>query len=65
MRVVQFVTINVQNIRKLFSTFGPGLTLRQNKHVFMASRGKGAPQKLQGNLFYQPYIRLKNTPKYK
>jgi hypothetical protein len=23
----------------------PGLTLRQNKHVLMASRGKGAPQK--------------------
>ena len=42
-----------------------GLTHRQNKHVLRASRGKGGTTKFrsQGNLFYQPDIRLKNTPK--
>jgi hypothetical protein len=40
----------------------PELTLRQNKHVLRASRG---PTKIcqQGNLFNQPGIRLKSTPK--
>jgi hypothetical protein len=47
--------------------FRPGLTLRQNNHVIRASRGKGAPQKsgLMAIYFYQPDIRLKNTPKIK
>ena len=42
-----------------------GLTLRQNKHVFRASRGKGGTTKIgpQGSLFYQPDIRLNNIPK--
>ena len=42
-----------------------GLTLRQNKHVLRASRGKGGTTKFrpQGNSFYQPDIRPKNTPK--
>ena len=40
----------------------PGLTLRQNKHVLRTSRGT-TKIRPQGNLFYQPDIRLKNTPK--
>jgi hypothetical protein len=30
----------------------PGLTLRQNKHVLRASRGKGTPQKSDHNAIY-------------
>ena len=42
-----------------------GLTLRQRKHVFRASRGKESTTQIgpQGSLFYQPNIRLNNTPK--
>jgi hypothetical protein len=43
-----------------------GLTLRQHKHVLMASRDKGAQQKSGHKAgFYQPDIWLKNTPKIK
>ena len=37
----------------------PGLTLRRNKHV----QGSTTKIRPQGNLFYQPDIRLNNTPK--
>jgi hypothetical protein len=41
-----------------------GLILGQNKHLLRASRGKWGITKIpqQGKLFYQPDIRLKNTP---
>jgi len=55
-----------KNLRKMtLSEVRAGLTLRQNKHVVRASRGKAGTTKIrpQGNLFYQPDIRLKNTPK--
>ena len=39
-----------------------GLTLRQNKHVLRESRDKRHHKII---LFYQPHIRLKNTPEIK
>jgi hypothetical protein len=40
-----------------------GLTLRQNKHVLMASRDKRHHKNpATRHLFYQPNIRLKKTP---
>jgi hypothetical protein len=54
-----------ENIGKLCFIRRVGLTRRQNKHMRTSINGQGGTTKIrsQGNLFYQPGIKLKNTPK--